>query len=197
MFDETEKFNLKSLQLKPLKLSATYNQLMESLDEKISEPGDNSFDSLPLEIKLQILNYLAVRELCGAASVSKHWESLTSLNCLWKKFLPASTQQEFTSFLTAKTIFALRKKSHIKWLNIGLGDFKDINNSVSNKLSSEIRDEEADRSSDYASLVKPMIGPEKRNFENTKDINIPELATPNIIEGNDPDPSKRFIMAFK
>ena len=78
---------------KPLEISRS--------DVVLADPGNNIFDQLPDEIKLLILSYLTAKELCRSASVSKHWNTLTSVNFLWKQF-PTSNSVHSAFFKTFK-----------------------------------------------------------------------------------------------
>lgn len=78
-----------TFQLQPRDVEIKNIYLVNLLDQKkdatYADTGDNAFDQLPQEVKLAILEYLTVKQLCSVASVSKHWNYLSSLNALWQK----------------------------------------------------------------------------------------------------------------
>jgi hypothetical protein len=168
-FDDEERYKAFNINLTDFSTYTSLFNLSFKKDAIVPEAGDNIFDNLPNELKIIILHYLTVKELCLAATVSKHWNGLTSLNCLWRKFSSGSPLYE-----TMKESY--KNTPRIKSFN----RYSILNKHVIN----------------LANLNEPSIF---SNFLPRRNDNIVilDMEPETILGGNESDPSKQFVLLKK
>ena len=86
---------------------------MEDLSNRKSEEKTRSFSTLPNEIILKIFGHLEINDVIRLNLVCKRWQSLSSEDALWRKFVPkypgvdlpkAKTQQEIFQKLWSDSV---------------------------------------------------------------------------------------------